>query len=112
MKQYIWNLFVVIDQLVNVIAGGKPDCTVSACAYVYHKTDSFWAYMLKVIDFTFFPFHGEYHCKQAFMKDNENYNKGGLFRKAAIVVLTVPFCLILAIFIAWPWYLLKKLIGR
>lgn len=30
MRQYIWNLFISVDQLVNTIFGGDPDETISS----------------------------------------------------------------------------------
>lgn len=108
IKEYIWNIFVVLDQTVNTVAAGKPDCTVSACSYVYYKTDKFWSLMRKVINFSFYPIDGHDHCKQAFERDNETYNKGGLFRKSTIALVTIPFCVLLSI-LTWTYQILKTL---
>ncbi|WP_042886341.1 hypothetical protein [Cupriavidus necator] len=32
MKRYLWNLLISFDQLVNTIAGGSPDETISSRA--------------------------------------------------------------------------------
>jgi len=30
VKQYLWNILVAIDQLINTVAGGDPDETLSS----------------------------------------------------------------------------------
>ena len=110
VKKYLYNLLVLIDQGVNTIAAGKPDCTISACAYAHHKDDKFWGMLLPIIDFAFYPLDGSCHCKQAYDNDNENYNKGGVLRKLTIALVSVPFCVVLSVLVTWPWYFLNAFI--
>lgn len=108
IKEYLLNLCIVFDQLVNTFAGGRPDSTVSACAFAYGGKDDFWYVVKRIIDFAFYPIHGKDHCLQAFSRDNEEYNEGGWLRKSLIAFVTIPFCIVLSL-ITWPYEYLKRM---
>lgn len=74
MKQYIYNVFVGVDQLANALAGGNPDGTVSArCGYnSKHRGGRYWPTLEAIIDYTFLPLDGPGHCWQAWEGDNED----------------------------------------
>lgn len=59
--QYIQQVLIALDQLLNTLAGGMPDETLSARAYRQQlKGNALYA---KVINFVFF-WQSE-HCKEA-----------------------------------------------
>mgnify|MGYP001359820842 FL=1 len=92
--KYIKNQLVWFDQGVNSWGGGNPDCTISACAYIYRK-GKFWGLMEKVIDYTFKPIDGPQHCMQAYHSDSsEDYTNGGYLRKGFIGLCVLIFCVV------------------
>lgn len=104
---YLSNLFVSIDQLGNVLAGGNPDNTISSRVGYYnkHKSDSEkapvqWRIFETIINFTFYPIDGEDHCHEAFHNDAgeefDNNTKNILVAILATVII-VPSCLLISI---------------
>jgi hypothetical protein len=79
-ESYPVNLFYYTDILLNALAGGHPDITVSArtgryAAYYGDRgtlTAKFWNLMEWMIDTTFYPLDGVGHCKQAYEWTMEN----------------------------------------
>lgn len=101
---YIKNLLIWGDQGVNTIAGGNPDCTISACSHVNGFKSKYWRFLENIINTTFEPIDGPEHCYQSFEADkSEEYKDGGILRKGLIGVCVVLFCLVA--------YLPIKLIG-
>lgn len=43
MFQYVKNLLIALDQLLNTILGGHPDETLSSRAYHLRRKGDFWA---------------------------------------------------------------------
>ena len=92
--KYIKNGLIWFDQGVNWLAGGNPDCTISACSFVY-KSDKFWGRMERMINYVFKPIDGPDHCQQAYVLDKgEEYTNGGYLRKGIIGLCVLIFCLV------------------
>lgn len=64
MKQYLFNLFLAIDQLCNAILNGHPDETLSSRSYRAHRDGKPMGFMRRVIDVLFF-FQPD-HCHEAY----------------------------------------------
>ncbi len=104
---YLSNLFVSIDQLGNVLAGGNPDNTISSRVGYYNKHKSAiekapvqWRIFETIINFTFYPIDGEDHCHEAFHNDAgeefDNHTKNILVAILAAVII-IPSCLLISI---------------
>ncbi|MEC3908111.1 hypothetical protein VOI54_13860 [Tamlana sp. 2201CG12-4] len=83
IMRILGRLFVAIDQLGNVLAGGNPDNTISArvgyfANFGVKKYRWYWKMLEKVINTTFWPLDGENHCLQAYYNDaGEKFEPGG-----------------------------------
>jgi len=113
---YIKNILIAIDQLGNAIAGGNPDCTISGRTgyYQYNAAKQvrwYWFILSRVVDFTFYPFDGHGHCKQAMEKEqiNEFNDTGNVLLLFLLSIITLGSCAILAP-IFWTIFLIKKII--
>lgn len=114
---YFKNVLVAIDQLGNTMCGGNPDNTISARVGYFssttrNSTKYFWLGLEKIINFTFWPVDGPFHCLQAFESDPEETfsdNNGDAFRIfiSIIVVTCIPISIIL--YLQW---LIKNIIRR
>lgn len=92
---YIKNLLIGADQFVNTIAGGNPDCTISASAYFHGLHSKYWKGIEWIINKTFKPIDGPDHCLQSFHADSaEKYVDGGIIRKSLIALAVVSFCIV------------------
>ncbi len=103
--RYLGNLFVSIDQLGNVLAGGNPDNTISSRVGYYtrhfesERIPWQWRFFEKIIDFTFYPIDGKNHCHEAFHND-----AGEIFDKetsdimvAVLAIIIIPSCAVIAL---------------
>lgn len=73
---YIHNVILAFDQLANAFCGGNPDNTISARVGYFAQVNQYaskyyWRTVETVIDFTYWPLDGPYHCRQAFEADPE-----------------------------------------
>lgn len=101
---YFRPLFIGIDQLINAIAGGNPDNTISARIgyYATHGSENqkkFWKAMEWMTDKTFLPLEGPGHCHIAYHADaGEDFDadkKGiGVFM---LCILSLPFLILIAL---------------
>ena len=73
LKTYIWQLFVAIDQLLNVVALGMADETFSARCFRLDGTSRFWSMARRVVDGIFF--FEKKHCWQAYRNEVLNAHK-------------------------------------
>lgn len=104
---YLNNLFVSIDQLGNVLAGGNPDNTISSRVGYYNKHNTGvekapwqWRLFEKVINFTFYPIDGEDHCHEAFHNDaGEEFdtNTNNILVAILAALIIIPSCLLISI---------------
>lgn len=112
--KYIANLFVSIDQLGNVLAGGNPDNTISSrIGYYTRNSDENqipfqWRLFRNIIDFTFYPVDGENHCKEAYLNDaGEKFDEGTSdIAVAALALFIIPSCVIIGV-ILYTLYLFR-----
>ena len=102
------NLFVAIDQLGNVLAGGNPDNTISSRVGYYtrdfdeSKIAFHWKFFRNIIDFAFYPVDGKNHCQEAYFNDaGEVFDEGtnDYLVIIALAVIVVPCCIIITIFL-------------
>lgn len=112
---YLGNLFVSLDQLANVLAGGNSDNTISArIGYYNHieknekvnvieneKATWYWKKYKQIIDWTFEPIDGVGHCHEAFHNDaGEEFDKKiKNWKVAFIALLIVPICIVIGSFL-------------
>lgn len=69
MKQYLFNLLVAIDQLLNTLRGGSPDETLSSAAYRTEVKGRILGCVFRpVIDFIFRPWE-KHHCHGAYLSE-------------------------------------------
>jgi len=107
---YFRPLFIGVDQLINAIAGGNPDNTISSRIGYYathgaEKQKRFWKALEWITDKTFWPLEGPNHCHIAYHADaGEDFDadkKGvGVF---VLSMLTLPFLLLIAIVLWGGW---------
>jgi len=103
---YLVNLFVSIDQLGNVLAGGNPDNTISSRVGYYtekyydsNKVPFKWRTLRNIINFTFYPVDGKNHCKEAYFNDaGEEFDKGTSdIAVAFLAILIIISCIFISI---------------
>lgn len=105
--RYLGNIFVSIDQLGNVIAGGNPDNTISSRVGYYNQHNNTgekaplqWRIFEKIIDFTFYPIDGDNHCHEAFHNDaGEEFDTKTKNILVAILatLIIIPSCVLIII---------------
>lgn len=82
VPEYLLNIGIALDQLVNTLFKGYPDETLSsrtyrnACSYWYAR----WA--MRVLDFIFLPF-GKDHCRRAYESEVERKHLFPIENKAS-----------------------------
>jgi hypothetical protein len=67
LKQYLWNILVSLDQLVNTLAGGNPDETISSRMgkkLVKHEKCPFCMFVCKLLNYI-----QKDHCVKSIEKD-------------------------------------------
>lgn len=74
VRQWLWQAFVAIDQLVNVLAtpfhrGAWADETLSARAYRAHRDGKPWGRLLMPAIDLLFRWQGLGHCRAAYDKE-------------------------------------------
>lgn len=68
MKQYLRNILISIDQLVNTLLAGHPDETLSSRAYRAEQSGQrYWGWTRRFIDLLFF--WEQEHCKNAHLTE-------------------------------------------
>lgn len=66
VKQYIFNVLIGLDQLVNALRGGSPDETLSAAAWRTEQAGKLGGRIARpLIDLFFSPFEAN-HCQAAY----------------------------------------------
>lgn len=109
---YFRPLFIGVDQLLNAIAGGNPDNTISSRIgyYATHgvvNQKRFWKVLEWMTDTTFWPLEGPGHCHIAYHADaGEDFDADkigvGVFMT---FLLSLPFLILIAI-VLWGGRLL------
>ncbi|WP_417610279.1 hypothetical protein [Owenweeksia hongkongensis] len=99
---YFRPLFIGIDQLINTIAGGDPDNTISSRIGYYAENSppnqiKMWKAFAWITDKTFWPLEGDDHCYIAYHADpGENFDadKNGV-GVVVLFILTLPFLILI-----------------
>lgn len=83
MKQYLLNVAIAIDQVLNVLRGGSPDETLSAAAWRTEQKGRLLGRVFRpLIDLMFSPFEKN-HCQKSFESERigrhlpKEYRDGG-----------------------------------
>lgn len=71
LKQYILNILIAFDQLINTLILGQPNETISSRAWRCKDSSSFWKFMRKLIDTIFF--WQKDHCYNSFIAEVERH---------------------------------------
>ena len=104
---WIKNILIAIDQLLNAVFKGDPDSTISARTgfhAVHAPRSAFWRRMQRVINLAFRPVDGEGHCRQAWEADPNEwfYDVKGIPR-LFLFITTFLLCLVIGV-ILWSAY--------
>jgi hypothetical protein len=116
-KFYIGRVLNATSQWFNaVIIFGNPDVSISARIgeHNYFYNDLFYKLCGWIVDKTFYPIDGKYHCKQAYLRDRkEDYTvgKGWIIGEVLMCIIVVIACVVLAPFF-WGYYGCKNLIKK
>ena len=103
---YFSNLFVAIDQLLNTVAGGNPDNTISARIGYYNfdksqigNTKWYWKWFMKIVDTTFSPIDGKGHCDEAYHNDaGESFDKKTKnWAIGILMIIIIPTCTVIGV---------------
>lgn len=106
--KYVSRIFLSIDQLGNVIAGGDADNTISARVGYYNhhyfseneKVPWYWSLFETIINAAFYPVDGPNHCHEAYHNDAaeifDNRLTNVLVAIAATLII-IPSCIIIAL---------------
>ncbi|WP_417602506.1 hypothetical protein [Owenweeksia hongkongensis] len=115
---YFRPLFIGIDQLINTIAGGDPDNTISSRIgyYAEHGPENqkkMWKAFAWITDKTFWPLEGDDHCHIAYHADpGENFDadKNGV-GVVVLFILTLPFLILIGVllYLGWAVGLVKQI---
>lgn len=114
IKTYFVRIGSAISQLINVLFGGHQHAAVSSKVgffAVNYPERTFWLKIMRVIDFTFYPIDGEWHCINAYCADTTEDYKMGVshgFWFAALCIVVVAFCIPLSILFWTPYLFIVK----
>lgn len=99
---YWINLFIAVDRLVNVIAKGHINATVSARVGFFANLARiegggsrglYWLALEKLINFAFLPVDGPNHCYRAMREEKySEYSKGNDWARAWLAPIVIIFC--------------------
>lgn len=66
MRQYLLNVAIALDQVLNALRGGSPDETLSAAAWRTEQSGKLGGRIFRpLIDLLFLPIERD-HCRTAF----------------------------------------------
>lgn len=109
---YFRPLFIGVDQLLNAIAGGNPDNTISSRIGYYARhaegnQQKLWKVLEWITDKTFWPLEGPGHSYLAFRADaGEDFDADksgvGVFMT---FLLSLPFLILIAVVLWGGWLL-------
>lgn len=66
MAQYLINVLVAFDRLVNALFRGHPSETLSSVAFRKHRDGAFWGWTEPFVNWLFTD---ESHCARAYVFD-------------------------------------------
>lgn len=67
-KEWVYQVVISIDQLVNALLAGMADETMSSRIYRLNHRQPYKT-LEKIVDALFWPFQGRGHCKGAYLKE-------------------------------------------
>lgn len=68
VREYLYQVFIALDQMVNVLTGGSADETMSSRCYRM-RFIPFYDGLQKAINVMFYPLQGSDHCMHAYLKE-------------------------------------------
>lgn len=73
MKEYLLNLALAFDQLLNAVLRGDPDESLSSRAHrMRTKGQRYWGWTANAIDLLFFWQRNPGHCERAYHNECRN----------------------------------------
>lgn len=73
MKEYLLNLALAFDQLLNAFLRGDPDESLSSRAHrMRTKNQRYWGWTANAIDLIFFWQRNPGHCERAYLNECRN----------------------------------------
>ena len=73
MKEYLLNLALAFDQLLNAVLRGDPDESLSSRAHrMRTKGQPYWGWTANAIDLLFFWQRTPGHCERAYLNECRN----------------------------------------
>ena len=114
-NSYLGNNLNAWSQAGNAACGGKSSITISARIGEKNLAKDtpvplFWRICEKIVDTTFYPVDGKYHCYKAYVSDAYEDFTWQSWKKGTLILLTiflVSVCGLLAP-IFWTYQLFKK----
>lgn len=103
-----FELIENIDRFGNALCAGDYRLTVSGRVgyFAMTKANRYWKILEKIINNTFYPYHGRNHCLQVYKwensKEKRKYRRGNDIALALLSVLVFLACLALMP-IVWLW---------
>jgi hypothetical protein len=67
-KEWVYQVFIGLDQFVNTLLGGSADETMSSRCYRLNHIRTY-RYLELFVNVLFFPLQGADHCKHAYEKE-------------------------------------------
>ena len=120
-KRYSWghNVLVALDQLGNALANGNPDTTISARVGYYAnyntskpKNLKFWKFTEKMINFAWWPYERDGHCKDAYDADPEVPYPGNILTRTILFIEALFFSIIVSVLLYLSWLIFPSLRKR
>jgi hypothetical protein len=68
IEEYLYQLFIALDQLLNVATGGTADETLSSRCYRLNEYQ-IYRFLEIGVNALFYLFQGKDHCKNAYIKE-------------------------------------------
>ena len=99
---WIKRVLIAEDRRWNAIAGGSHNQTVSGrLGWLYNARRKRWSTVLmNVVDFTFYPIDGRWHCLQSYRKVDSaqaDFIHGRNAAPLALIIITVLGCAVIII---------------
>lgn len=67
-KEWCYQVFIGVDQLINTLLDGSADETMSSRCYRLNNIRTY-RYLELFVNFLFYPLQGADHCKHAYEKE-------------------------------------------
>lgn len=72
MGQYLLNILIAFDRMINAVLSGNPEETLSSVAYRKHRDGARFGFMMRVINTLFM---NPNHCENAYHYDRSQVLK-------------------------------------